>query len=412
MRPKTGWREKLDLSGTILFVVLVAVAYASMFVLYLDLFTTTEVFVLIVIGVTYTIIGIYGERFCQRENSLWATLAYFAIQIPLGTAIFYLSHGLAWLVMLPLAGESVDLLWTRRRLLAVVLVILISIIPVGMTAPRIIALYLGDSGIEPETFFDELMVIAQLSMQYALAVVFTVLFTYVAVREQETRAKAERLADELTEANRRLREYAVQIEELATVKERNRLAREIHDTLGHYLTVVNVQIEAARTVLENDRPRALDALGKAQALAQDGLGEVRRSVAALRAPPMEGHPLPEAVTALVDECRAAGVATEFTVNGKPRPLPPQAALTLYRAVQEGLTNVRRHAQVSSATVTLDYRDDGAVRLAVQDDGVGSGEANGGFGLLGVRERAQLLGGQVSVRTAPGQGFTLEVEVPG
>jgi signal transduction histidine kinase len=203
----------------------------------------------------------------------------------------------------------------------------------------------------------------------------------------------------------------VQIEDLATVKERNRLAREIHDGLGHYLTVVNVQIEAARAVLESDRPRALDALHKAQSLAQEGLAEVRRSVAALRASPVKNRPLPETVKMLVDEGRAAGLAVKLVIEGEPRLLSAPAELTLYRAAQEGLTNVRKHSSATSAEVLLDYQNEG-VRLVVHDDGGGTDDPSGGFGLLGVRERVYLLGGSVDVRTALGQGFTLEVEVPG
>jgi signal transduction histidine kinase len=194
------------------------------------------------------------------------------------------------------------------------------------------------------------------------------------------------------------------------------LAREIHDSLGHYLTVINVQMEAARAVMETDRERALDALGKAQSLAQEGLAEVRRSVTALRASPTESRPLPEAVAALVEECRAAGIPIEFAIHGHPRQLAPQTELTLYRAAQEGLTNVRKHACASCAKLTLDYSDGNSeshsVRLTLQDDGLGASESGGGFGLLGVRERAQLLGGEVSIRTSAGQGFTLEVELPG
>jgi signal transduction histidine kinase len=176
-----------------------------------------------------------------------------------------------------------------------------------------------------------------------------------------------------------------------------------------------VQLEAARTVLDSDRPRALDALAKAQALAKEGLAEVRRSVAALRAAPTDGRPLPEVIAALADETRAAGVATELAVLGTPRRLAPEAELTLYRAAQEGLTNLRKHAHASRADLTLDYRDEATVRLAVRDNGVGAdgaGTARGGFGLLGVRERAHLLGGAVRVRTAAGWGFALDVEVPG
>src|SRR6185369_12887105 len=115
----------------------------------------------------------------------------------------------------------------------------------------------------------------------------------------------------LAEANQQLRDHAAQVEELASTKERNRLAREIHDSLGHYLTVVNVQIGAAQAILEQDRPRALDHLSKAQALTQEGLAEVRHSVAALRASPTESGPLPEALAKLAEQWNAAGLSTRF-----------------------------------------------------------------------------------------------------
>ena len=142
---------------------------------------------------------------------------------------------------------------------------------------------------------------------------------------------------------------------------------------------------------------------------------MRRSVATLRAVPTDSRPLPEAVAVLADESRVAGIATTLAVLGTPRRLAPQAELTLYRAAQEGLTNLRKHAHASRADLTLDYRDDATVRLMVRDNGVGLAgvdTADGGFGLLGVRERVQLLGGQARVRAAAGQGFTLDVEVPG
>lgn len=172
-----------------------------------------------------------------------------------------------------------------------------------------------------------------------------------------------------------------------------------------------VQLEAARTVLDSHPSRAADALSKAQSLAKEGLADVRRSVAALRASPMESRPLTEAVAALADECRTAGIRTDFSVEGAPRSLSPQAELTLYRATQEGLTNVRKHAHASHAEVVLDYADAECVRLVVKDNGVGGNKAAVGFGLVGVRERVQLLGGRVRVESGTGQGFLLEVELP-
>src|SRR5262249_24592824 len=235
-------------------------------------------------------------------------------------------------------------------------------------------------------------------------------------------AEVQRLADELQSANQQLRAYAAQVEALATTQERNRLAREIHDSLGHYLTVINVQLEAAQVLLPGDPARAQTALPKAQALAQDGLADVRRSVAALRAAPNGNRPLPEALAELVEESRAAGIVTQLTVQGSPRALPPQTEQTLYRAAQEALTNVRKHARASRADLTLDFTAADRVRLVVADNGVGAapsaeapgaaGRPGGGFGLLGLRERAQLIGGRVEVHSQPGQGFQLEVEAQG
>jgi signal transduction histidine kinase len=239
---------------------------------------------------------------------------------------------------------------------------------------------------------------------YLAGVVFAVVFTRIAVR-------GETLAAELGAANQKLRAYAAQVEELATTTERNRVAREIHDNLGHYLTVINMQLEAARAVFGTDPERALDAVRKAQTLTQEGLAEVRKSVSALRAGPAGNRPLPEAAALLIEETRAAGILAELTIAGTPRPLEPQAELTLYRAVQEALTNVRKHAHASRVDVRLEYAADGTVRLAVHDNGVGSSTSNGGFGLLGLRERVQLLGGKVRTQSAAGEGFRLDVEVP-
>ncbi|MBL7199948.1 MAG: sensor histidine kinase [Anaerolineae bacterium] len=250
------------------------------------------------------------------------------------------------------------------------------------------------------------------ALQYVLAFAFVILFTRVAVREREARAEVEHLAAELREANRQLREYVTQAEELATVTERNRLAREIHDGLGHYFTAINMQIQAGRAVLEYDLSLGIDALAKAQGLAQEGLAEVRRSVAALRSSPLDNRSLPEAVGDLVDEVRAAGIATSFDVRGEVRSLSPQVELALYRAAQEGMTNMCKHAQASNAEVVLDYSDASAVRLVVGDSGVGSADPTGGYGLIGVRERVHLLGGEVHVETVPGEGFVLKVKVPG
>ena len=139
-------------------------------------------------------------------------------------------------------------------------------------------------------------------------------------------------------------------------------------------------------------------------MTKEGLAEVRRSVAALRASPTDSRPLPEALAKLVEQWDVGDTLTELEVDGEPRQLSSQADLTIYRAAQEALTNVGKHAHASHVVLKLDYREGTRVCLSVKDDGTGSGNPEGGFGLLGIRERAQLLGGDVRVHTEIGQGF--------
>jgi signal transduction histidine kinase len=195
------------------------------------------------------------------------------------------------------------------------------------------------------------------------------------------------------------------------VQERNRVARDIHDGLGHSLTVVQMQVKAARAVLPTDSAKADAVLAKAQHQAETALADVRRSVHALR-DPRQTPPLGEALHALAEETSAAGVPTRLAVSGTERPLRDETREALYRAAQEGLTNVRKHACATRADLVLDYADT-AVRLEVRDDGTGTTDGGTpGFGLVGLRERAAHVGGQVRLDSAPGQGCTLSMEVPG
>lgn len=210
------------------------------------------------------------------------------------------------------------------------------------------------------------------------------------------------------------------LHELTLTEERNRLAREIHDGLGHYLTATTMQIQGARAVLESqgiasEAPAALEAIGKAEMLLQEALVDVRRAVAALRTAAGDERPLADRIGHLVEGSRApGGLEAGFVLQGSPRLLNPQAELTLYRVAQEGLTNVRKHAQACHVEVTLAYAPE-SVRLTVADDGrgmaAGGAEGRSGYGLLGLQERVQLLGGALQVDAAPGQGVRLKVELP-
>ena len=308
----------------------------------------------------------------------------FGIGLVLGT-------GGSVFIGVPLAAFAVERLPPRQRWLVYGALVAVVILPVGLR-----------SGVWINALVDGVIAGA--------AVFFVAVFAQLRFDEQLARERAERLTLKLEEANRQLAAYATQAEELAMTQERNRLAREIHDTLGHYLTIVNVQIEAAKVVMDSDPERALDAMDKAQEQTQKGLTRVRESVAALRESPVSKRSLGEAIASLVKEAQSSGIVTEFRVVGEPLALENKVALALYRAAQEGLTNVRRHARASRVDILLDFQPD-EVRLQVKDNGIGAAETSGGFGLLGIRERMQLLGGKLEINTGPGKGFCLTASVP-
>jgi two-component system, NarL family, sensor kinase len=203
---------------------------------------------------------------------------------------------------------------------------------------------------------------------------------------------------------------------LGAVEERNRLAREIHDTLAQGLTATGLQLESAEALLdeESGAERVREPLRRALSLTRSNLDEARRSVLDLRAAPLEGRSLPQALKTLVDRWEAeTGVATRFgTVNGG-RPLPPRVEVALYRVCQEALTNVAAHAHANRVTVRL-VATPAAVRLTVSDDGGGfetSRVAADRHGIVGMRERVEILGGTMEIESSPGEGTRVGVTVP-
>ncbi len=294
-------------------------------------------------------------------------------------------------------------------------------------------------------------------VQTTPAYLFAMIFSLVLRRQQLLRERAEDLAgevsrskSELERAHGELRERASQAEELAIARERNRMAREIHDTLGHYLTILAVQLETALKLevkLEaRDDPRLHAQLVEARRVAAECLAEVRRSVVALRPADLTAISLAEALRRLVAESEASlpGTAITLDVEGSSRDVSPELRVALYRCAQEALTNIRKHAAASRVLVRLRVglgAADGRslrreaqpreVELTVLDNGDASrsgeieplGDPNPdgariqrggraqGFGLLGMRERIALLGGTVRAEAEPGKGWRVEVRAP-
>ena len=206
---------------------------------------------------------------------------------------------------------------------------------------------------------------------------------------------------------------AEQTARLARAEERTRLAREIHDTLAQSLTAIALHLEGAARAVEADPERAKARVARALDVARAGLDEARRSVLNLRAAPGAGTPLPEALAVLGRTLTAeTGIRVHVRTTGA-RPVSQRLEPELFRIAQEALTNVRRHAHATEAVIALSSTPRG-VSLSIRDDGRGFAPRRvpaGRLGLIGMRERAELLGGRFRVSTSTRGGTTVTVSVP-
>jgi signal transduction histidine kinase len=260
---------------------------------------------------------------------------------------------------------------------------------------------------QPAAVFDVLM--------FGIGLMLAITMASIAVAEQAGRLRLEAALGDLRDSHDQLTAYAAQVAALSAAAERGRLARDIHDSLGHHLSAVAVQLEKAEAFRHLDAASADRAVADARAAARQALREVRGSVAALRddEPPA---PLSAMLAGLVRQAGPGEPQVTMTVTGDEAELGTAARTVLFRAAQEALTNVRRHsgARHVSVSVTVDDRE---ARLVVADDGqgfdpaAGGLAARGGFGLLGMRERAALAGGRAEVDSRPGAGTTVTVTVP-
>jgi signal transduction histidine kinase len=217
----------------------------------------------------------------------------------------------------------------------------------------------------------------------------------------------------LAEANVQLAQHAATLEQLTVSRERNRLARELHDTLAHTLSAVSVQLEAVDSAWEANPPKARDLLGKSLAQTRSGLTETRRALQALRASPLDDLGLALAIRNLAESTAQRGGLLLTVDIAELEPLPPEAEQQVYRIAQEALTNVLKHAGAQRLAVRLSHSAPGYL-FSVQDDGKGfttGAPLNGHFGLQGMRERADLLGAALVVQSAPGQGTEIRLTWP-
>jgi signal transduction histidine kinase len=230
-----------------------------------------------------------------------------------------------------------------------------------------------------------------------------------ALRERTTQAEA---AEARASQAEREREAAARI---AVAEERARIARELHDIVAHAVSVMVLQVGAVRHRLPDELADDRDALRDVERTGRAALTEMRRLLGAMRSDREELELTPQpglgSLEPLLDEIRRAGLAVELRVEGNPVPLPNAIDLSAYRIVQEGLTNALKHANANHADVLVCYRHD-ELQIDVRDDGHGPSTSDGlGHGLVGIRERVKLYGGQMNAGAANGRGFILSTRLP-
>jgi signal transduction histidine kinase len=242
------------------------------------------------------------------------------------------------------------------------------------------------------------------------SIIFTIVWTIAfgvgrkSVEADEAKGRAARAEREREERARS-----------AVTEERARIARELHDVVGHSVSVMTVQASAVRRLLRPEQQREREALLIVEQTGREALAEMRRMVGVLRrpeeAPALAPQPSLEHLGKLVEQAREAGLPVDLRVEGEPLPLPAGLDLTAYRLVQEGLTNALKHARAERAQVLVRYSD-GDIEVTISDDGRGAGSGDGsGHGLVGMRERVAVYGGELEAGPRPEGGYRLRARLP-
>ena len=223
---------------------------------------------------------------------------------------------------------------------------------------------------------------------------------------------------ELSERTAQLEQERDENARRAVLDERVRIARELHDVVAHHVSVMGIQAGAARRILKQQPEKANQVLSQIEVSSREALGELQQLLGFLRqhsqADELSPQPSLRHLDLLINHMREAGLPVEVKIEGEPKTLPPGVDLSAYRIVQEALTNTLKHAGPAKATVTLRY-DGSALTLEISDDGHGAGDTepveNKGRGLIGMRERVSLHGGEFAAGKIPGAGFTVKARLP-
>jgi signal transduction histidine kinase len=368
-----------------------AIAVPSLY----DYFRSTHEYRWIALGLYFMIIFFIGVReFALTDSPLPASI-YLAIQTVLVVSILALppNHEYVIILFFVLSAEATTLLHGRSGYYWIALFALITVATLFVLAGAEAALYNSPIYIGGYLFFG--------------------VFSASAARAELAQKESQILLQDLREAHEKLQAYTAQAEELAVSEERNRLSREMHDTLGHRLTVAIVQLEGAKRLVKENPDKAEQIVGTVHEQMRAALSELRSTVATLREPLQSDISLKSALRALGENFQAATeIQVEMAFAYKLPDFPDEYRVAIYRAAQEALTNVQRHAKADKVRMTLGIVDD-EINLSLRDNGIGLPDHADklGFGLRGIQERAAQLGGRMQLTPNPEGGAQICICLP-
>jgi len=332
------------------------------------------------------------RRYVENQRLM---IAYVVVQGLLAAIMMLITHAvsLVYGVSMGLIGEAIGVYGiTRRGLLAAAYYLVLSV-----------GLFLWISNIKMIGWW----LLATIPM-----LIFVVVYVELYSRQVNANLRAQELLNNLDAANRQLTEYAAQVEDLSIAAERQRMARELHDTLSQGLAGLILQLEAADAHLVSGRTeKARQIIQQTMESARSTLANARRAIDDLRE--INSTDCEEALQAEISRFRnSTGVPCAFEID-LPSPLPPSLSDPIVRIVKEGLANIAHHARATQASVRLKPQD-GALTLEIGDNGSGFDPAAvpaGHYGLIGMRERARLAGWDLQIKSDPGTGTTITVRIP-
>ena len=390
---RSHFRSKImtGIGSNLSFAVIVFVTFFFIFYTHQSL-STSKMVILIVLGTLYLANGIYGYRFCLTSNHHSVSVIYLITQILIASYVLYNASFVSYniLMLLPLLIQSAVLFKGIENTIA----------NFAITISYTLSIYFS-SGMQ--AVWDRLAILVG-------AQLFIVSFVQMVINEESSRVEIEGLVKDLEVTNELLQNYAGQVEELTVLSERARIAREIHDGLGHYLTTIGMQVKAAQATLGTNPVQASGFLNTAETLTQEALDDVRESVSTMRIEAKNEVPLVQRLYRLLKPFENTGYKVKTIVKGTESQLDHEIEVLLFRVLQEGLSNIGRHSNASEIQVAIDFTDPTTVSLTVKDNGSLQQELVEGNGILGIRERIARVKGKLNI-IRDQSGFLLSIEVP-